>query len=154
MQSFIITLMLILPPTNEQQTIVGTVSRVVDGDTVHVISAGTDYTIRLAHIDAPESNQLYGSESTDYLTKLLNKKEVTVKITNKDFFGRHIGNIYLENQDINATIVRTGNAWFYSAFSSRKDLRDAQLQASKNKLGLWAEPVPPWEFRKKKRNEN
>ena len=41
--------------------------KVVDGDTVHVFYKDEVYKIRLTEIDAPERDQPYGSNTTEYL---------------------------------------------------------------------------------------
>jgi hypothetical protein len=49
----------------------GRVTRVSDGDTVHVrLNSGQKFKIRLAEIDAPESCQPYGTQSTRFLSNL------------------------------------------------------------------------------------
>ena len=42
--------------------IIGKVTKVVDGDTIHVLADNVRYKIRLASIDAPERNQPLGEK--------------------------------------------------------------------------------------------
>lgn len=47
--------------------------------------------------------------------------------------------------------LKDGFAWQYWRFDKSRALLDAQEKAKAAKRGLWAdaEPVPPWEFRRK-----
>ena len=47
------------------------IKKVVDGDTVHIYHKNEIYKVRLIEIDAPERNQPFGIDSTDYLKSLL-----------------------------------------------------------------------------------
>ena len=61
------------------------VTRVIDGDTVVVLATdGIHHKVRLAGIDAPERNQLYGRESTDYLQHRIGGGVVTVEYSKRD----------------------------------------------------------------------
>lgn len=66
-------------------------------------------------------------------------------------YGRIIGDVYLAHRWINEEMVAEGWAWHYVQYSDDKKLARAEKKARGMKLGLWAdaEPVPPWEFRKK-----
>ena len=140
--------------------LVGKVTRVSDGDTVWVTDAsGKKEKIRLDRIDAPESQQEYGSEATKALTRLVGNQKVRVEYEKRDQYGRILGIIYattngVANVDINLVMVATGNAWHYSYFDKTKAYADAEKAAREAKRGLWSKPRPvnPYEFRKK-RNE-
>ena len=47
-------------------------------------------------------------------------------------------------------LVENGLAWHYKYYSSDQVLAQAELDARKNKLGLWIDlaPVAPWDFRR------
>ena len=125
---------------------------VIDGDTVRF----SDEKIRLNGIDSPESNQKGGKEATAYLKKLLSETaSVKLKSHKKDRYGRTIADLYNKKQEsICLLMVKAGHAWHYKKYSDDKELAAAEVYARKNKLGLWQEanPTPPWEFRKLRRN--
>ena len=133
------------------------VIRVVDGDSVNVLRLPEkeELKLRLYGIDAPEWKQAYGKESKDALKVLLGpKREVSVKVLDKDRYGRLICELHLDNKDIsvNKWMVSKGNAWHYVKYAPDDiNLQQAEKNARKNKLGLWSleTPIPPWEFRKK-----
>ena len=123
------------------------IERVIDGDTV-VLSDGTH--IRLTCIDAPESDQEFGSVSAHQLRNLIEGKNVSIVTKGKTRDGRTLGTLYVGGVDINLEQVKRGNAWVYREYC--KDCRywDAEKEARDRKVGLWIEdnPTPPWEYRK------
>ena len=146
------------------KVIIGQCTRVIDGDTIHVVTGGNvRFKVRLERIDAPESDQPYGKEATDYLAKLIKGRTVRVEWVKKDRYGRILGIVYYDQpgnpnskpnrQDINLTMVSTGNAWHYSYFDQTPAYAAAESAAKEKKLGLWASDnvVSPYEWRKNKR---
>ena len=143
------------------------VLRVVDGDTIYVeVEAGKKFKVRLTGIDAPESNQPYGLASTYHLKKLLLNKLVLLKSKPKkgkpyslDRYKRVLAKIIFDGKDINLSQVLGGYAWHYKRYqkqqspSDRESYSQAELNAKKNKLGLWGEkkPIAPWKWRKIKK---
>ena len=98
-----IILLLICPILLFSQTFTAKVIRVVDGDSVNVlrISDKEELRLRLYGIDAPETKQPYGRESKDALKGLLGPNTViSVKVLNKDRYGRLICELHLDNKDI------------------------------------------------------
>ena len=56
--------------------------------------------------------------------------------------------------DVNLQLVKQGLTWWYRKYAPQdKELADAESDARVTKRGLWAdrEPVPPWDWRKGKR---
>ena len=149
------------------KVIIGKVTRVSDGDTIHVVTGGNEkYKVRLDRIDAPESDQPYGKESAACLSNLINGRTVRVEWVKKDQYGRILGIVYLDSikqsntsnnqtirQDVNLTMVATGNAWHYSYFDKTPAYATAEAAAKSKKLGLWAaeNPINPYEWRRNKR---
>ena len=149
------------------KVIIGKVTRVSDGDTIHVVTGGNEkYKVRLDRIDAPESDQPYGKESAAYLSNLINGRTVRVEWVKKDQYGRILGIVYLDSikqsntsnnqtirQDVNLTMVATGNAWHYSYFDETPAYATAEAAAKSKKVGLWAaeNPINPYEWRRNKR---
>lgn len=138
------------------QTLTGVVVSVHDGDTARISSGGTEYSIRLDSIDAPELAQPYGSTAQAALSNLIKDKNVTVAYSKSDQYGRIVGAIFTEScQYANLQQVATGMAWFYKAYqceisaSARLAFQQAQDNAVTNQLGLWAQtdPEAPWFFR-------
>ena len=126
------------------------VDRIIDGDTIVLMDRTR---IRLHGIDAPEKNQPYGSESTAALEKMVMQNVYLLEV-DVDRYGRVVGKLYHseEGYDINASLVCEGFAWWYERYAPKsKILKDCHSEAQQASRGLWgsAEPVPPWEWRRK-----
>ena len=86
----------------------GYVSRVIDGDTFETRTE----TIRIADIDAPESNTTAGKNATAYLKSLIEYKTVLLESKGKDYFGRTIATVWRQSDHLNIgnEMVRAGHA--------------------------------------------
>ncbi len=138
----------------------GKVVKVSDGDTIHVLDKnGLKHKIRFAGIDAPESKQAYGKDSQLYLSKLIERQNVTVQVIDVDRYGREVAVIWVGRQDINLTMVKAGLAWHYTAYTKHQSKDDynrytrAQTSAQNTRQGLWKQrkPLAPWDFRRQQR---
>jgi micrococcal nuclease len=95
-----------------------TVTRVVDGDTVHVLLDGNDVTVRLIGIDTPETVapgrpvECYGPEASRFTTERLTGKDVRLEFDRDliDPFGRTLAYVWLGGQLFNQTLVAQGFA--------------------------------------------
>lgn len=126
-----------------------TVIRVLDGDTIDVTN-GEKLRIRLANIDAPEKSQPYGMESKAVLSDKIANKVVSIDISTKDRYGRYIGTVYLNDENINRFMVSNGGAWVYRDYCSDKQMYALEMKARFAKSGLWQErdPLQPWVYRR------
>ena len=129
------------------------IKKIVDGDTVYVFHQGEVYKVRLIEIDAPERNQPYGRDSTDYLKFLLNEGRVDVDIFGTDRYGRKLGRLYWKGRDINREMVNAGYAWVYDDYVTDRSFYENQSKARELKKGFWKDSnsIPPWEWRKRKK---
>lgn len=139
-----------------------------DGDTLTCLTADKrQEKIRLRGIDAPEHKQPFGERSRQYLSDLAFGKPVTVHWTKRDRWGRIVGAVWVEpadcpgcghTLDTGAAQLSVGMAWWYRAYAKEQprqerhqyELEEAEAQA--RAAGLWhdADPVPPWDWRRKK----
>ena len=137
---------------------IGVISAVHDGDTITLQSEATTKKIRLAGIDAPELKQPYGIESRDALRQDILNQQVTVDTNKTDKYGRSVGKVSLNNEDINLKQVRRGLAWVYTDYIKELSAEDRELYKAAEKaandehIGLWQDeqPVAPWMYRKRK----
>tara|TARA_Y100000992_G_scaffold126201_1_gene82827 strand:- start:688 stop:1167 length:480 start_codon:yes stop_codon:yes gene_type:complete len=133
----------------------GTVTRVIDGDSVIVKGNDTLNKIRLRYIDAPELSQSYGMQSKKFLQNQLLDKLVLVYTEYNDRFGRQLADIYIHNDKesiyINAKMIKSGNAWVYKKYRSNSYLINLENHAKINNIGIWSmpEPLEPWVYRNK-----
>jgi endonuclease YncB( thermonuclease family) len=135
-------------PAAELNRFSAKVAGVTDGDTVDVLKPdGLTYSIRLAGIDAPESAQAFGSQSTQQLAGLISGKTVTLECENEWSYGRLICKIILPSgEDVCLDQVKAGMAWHYKQYQDEQGTTDHQAYASaecaamKSKIGLWSDP--------------
>lgn len=140
--------------------ITGKVVSVTDGDTIKVLdSQNKEHKIRLGGIDAPEKSQPYGRASQKNLASLIAGKQVTVQASKTDRYGRTIGKVLVDGNDVNLEQVRAGYAWWYRYYKSDQSPEDqrayetAEDSAKASQAGLWKDPNPinPYDWRKGKR---
>lgn len=142
---------------NSRKTYSGRVTRVYDGDTIHVTdSHGSKHKIRMAYIDAPEIKQAYGTRSRDNLKAAAYGRKVSVRVFETDRYQREVAQVSQGETDLNLMQVRDGAAWHYETYARKQqnklafaDYAAAQKQARRNKKGLWRNTAQaPWEFRR------
>ena len=134
-----------------KESIIGT-AKVIDGDTIHI----QKNKIRLHGIDSPEQKQKCtinkkkwncGKKATEFLKNLIKNKLVKCKIKDIDKYNRFIAICFVEEININKTIVRSGWGIAYRYYS--KDYVNEELIAKENKLGIWkGQFEEPYLFRK------
>jgi endonuclease YncB( thermonuclease family) len=146
-----------------RKTAPGTVVSVADGDTVTVLTdEQTERKVRLNGIDAPEHGQPFGEASKQHLSALVFGKVVQVEGHETDRYGRLVGVLLLNGQDVNLEQLKAGQAWYYReyerevALSRRPLYAAAEAAARQARRGLWQDPAPepPWDFRAEKRAAN
>lgn len=118
------------------------VSWVMDGDTVLLVPAdeGAPVKFRLQDIDAPEACQPGGEGSRDALIAWVLRRTVSVELKGHDSYGRQLGRLRLDEQDVGAEMVRSGWAWAYSTRTGRGPYAALQREAERARRGLFAAP--------------
>ena len=101
----------------------GFVNDVYDGDSIKVVFPihGNYYkwNLRLNGADSPEirtrdhQEKLKGFASRDALKEKIAKKHVILKLYDFDKYGRLLGDVYLEDENINEWLIKNGHAIVY-----------------------------------------
>ena len=134
----------------------GRVTKVDEGDVIWVTNASGRHQVRLERIDAPEIDQPFGQEATQFLSDLVLEKEVEVRWTGKDQRKRLLGIVFLKHDkgmvNVNLTMVKNGCAWcssgfrntvVCSSFDGTLVYQEAEKDARKNHRGLWKSEETP-----------
>jgi len=129
---------------------------VCDGDTLIVKGWLRKFKVRLAGMDAPEGDQAFGEESRDLLRRLVDKKMVSIRVIDKDHWGRYVAFVQYGHTNINIEMVKQGLAWAYKQYfynlstDERKAFISAENLARGRKIGLWSIGVAeePWKHRR------
>lgn len=144
-------------PNNTKQPDTGVykVVKIKDGDTLGLLTNDNQQvTVRLAEIDCPEKSQAFGQAAKKFTSDLCFGKEVKLIGNEHDRYGRTVAQVVLTNgTNINYALVKNGYAWQYKAYSKNPELTALEQQARESRLGLWqdANPTPPWDFRREKK---
>lgn len=120
------------------------VLRVKDGDSLVIQRYDVKRTseIRLVGIDAPELAQPWGIQSRSGLRRIVQGKDVTVEVTDRDRYGRLVGKVWQGRAYVNAAMTLSGNAWAFDRYLPDKAIRAGHNEAEKARRGLWSLPAP------------
>jgi micrococcal nuclease len=130
----------------------GRVTRVVDGDTIHVSMGGEDETVRYIGVDTPETVkpntpvQCYGKKASSYNHKLVDGERVRLRFDaeRRDRYGRLLAYVYRRRDGlfVNDALVRNGYATTLTIppnVAHEADFRVSQRRARDAQKGLWSE---------------
>jgi endonuclease YncB( thermonuclease family) len=139
-------------PGAQPAPLAGVVTRIVDGDTLHVTPAvGAPVTVRLRDIDAPEICQPHGPEARAALEQYALGQAVTMRVFGRDTHGRTIARVATTERDLSVRMVEEGHAWSVRTRFDRGPLVREERMAKALGRGLHASAghVFPWEFRQR-----
>jgi micrococcal nuclease len=143
------------------------VTKIIDGDTIHVMLAGSSNsieskpeTVRLYGINTPESRPRPGESSRDFVPQPFAKEasayleklcptgtDVTLLTHDRDRYGRLLAVVVLpDGRDANRLLIEAGFARAYFLRTSKKDslrleYESAQQRAQTKKFGLWTTSI-------------
>lgn len=129
------------------------VTKVTDGDTLHVMIEGNDEVVRLLGINTPETVdprrpvECFGKEASTRLKELAKGKIVKLEYDDsqslRDTYNRLLAYVYLEDgQMLNRKMIAEGYAYEYTymvPYRYQSEFRDLQRLAQSAKRGLWAD---------------
>jgi endonuclease YncB( thermonuclease family) len=114
-------------------------------------------TVRLAGIEAPESEQRCGAEDSRWrcsavaqtvLSRLVGGRRVECSVSGSDGAGRALGHCSVGRKDVGAELVRQGYVFSDGSFLAR--YAGEEYEAREAKAGLWSGSVErPGDFRAK-----
>ena len=130
----------------------GTVSAVVDGDTIKVVSRGFETPVRLIGIDTPESVKpntpvkCFGKEASKHTAELLPEGtpvRLVLDVEERDRYDRLLAYVYraADGDFVNLTIARDGyaqQATFPPNVAHVDEFRAAVADARGAGRGLWS----------------
>jgi micrococcal nuclease len=124
------------------------VTRIVDGDTIHVDLDGRDTTIRIIGIDTPEKDgpytdeECFGQEATSYTDRALAGREVELEfdIDRTDRYDRTLAYVWVGNELFDERILEDGYAVLLTVPPNVRyvdRLTQAQRAGREAGAGLW-----------------
>lgn len=120
------------------------VRSIIDGDTLTLVDGRQ---VRLAQVDAPESNECFGSQSTRGLQALAEGRIITLRQPSngpeKDRYGRTLAEVSVGGRSVNEQLVRDGAAEWYEQFEGEdadlaQRLRSSEREAKEAGRGVWS----------------
>jgi micrococcal nuclease len=131
----------------------GKILQIVDGDTVRVQpdAGGRPRKIRIEGIDAPEICQPGGRRARQALEARLLRRQVQVITRTTDDYGRGVGRITLDGDDVGRWMVAQGHAWSYRFRNNDGPYAAEQAQARRQRRGVFAQVTAerPRDFRQR-----
>jgi micrococcal nuclease len=132
-------------PDGQGPTVLGQVTRVIDGDTLVVAGQGR---VRLIGVDAPETNDprpdvlQVALDATAFARSMAVGQRVTLRFDQqlKDHYGRVLAYVYLpDGRLLNAELLQRGLATLYSreSFRHMTAFRAMEREARSNRRGIW-----------------
>ena len=127
-------------PNAERQ--VATVTKIVDGDTIHVEINGEEFKLRYIGMDAPEVGAYEAAAATAYNSELVMGQTVTLvkDVSETDRYGRLLRYVFVGDKFVNYELVRHGLAtagtWAPDT-ACDSTFQSAQQTAMANGVGLW-----------------
>ena len=137
------------PEAAEPVGMVGRVTRITDGDTIHVEIDGQDERVRYIGIDTPETEhsprgaQAFGAEAMEANRRLVENRTVrlVLDVEPRDRYGRLLAYVYLDETFVNAELVREGFAKQLTVPPNVRhadEFRRLEREAREAQRGLWA----------------
>lgn len=123
----------------------GTVTYVVDGDTLYVRPADSrkPISVRIDGIDAPEICQSGGVQAREELMMRVLGKRVLVQPKANDRYGRLVASIVMDNVDQGGRMVAAGQAWAFRFTAGLGPYAPNQRNAEAARLGVFSAEVWP-----------
>ena len=117
----------------------GRVVGVADGDTITVLQDNTQYKIRLHGIDCPENGQDFGKLAKTLTSSLTFGEVAEVEVYDTDRYGRSVGIVFFNKNNVNEQILANGFAWVYRKYCKASfcdDWLGLENAAKLGKVGL------------------
>ena len=133
------------------------VTKVVDGDTLHVTIGKTDEKIRILYVDtpekyggsklekdairagiSPEKEQELGKLASGYASRFFQKGDaVIVSSSKKDQYGRMLGTVNKNGVDYSKQIIADGYSCIYKKSPYPREFENILESAKARERGLW-----------------
>lgn len=127
---------------------VGTVSRIVDGDTIDVRIGNQTFRVRYIGVDTPEQGDYFYYQATEANRRLVEGKKVTLvkDVSEVDRYDRLLRYVFVGDVFVNYELVRQGYAYAYTYppdIACSEVFASAQQSAQISGAGLWR-PTPTY----------
>ena len=134
----------------------GSVAKVIDGDSLVIVSGNKKIEVRLYGVDAPEWDQPFSPEAKALVRQCVYGRKVLVQPEYFDSYKRLVAIVQYDDQILNGELVQAGLAWVYPHYCHKNicnSWKGMEKSAQKQKIGMWSStpPIPPWQWKRMKR---
>jgi micrococcal nuclease len=154
---FFLLIFLLTRSVSAAETFAGRVVGVIDGDTIRVAHDLKSVMVRLYGVDCPEIKQAGGKAARALVRRLAFGRVLLIESKGKDRYKRIIGRVYLlSGNTLSRELVKAGKCWWYRKYAPDDQyLEELEAEAKADKRGVWADtdPIPPWEWRRDRRQK-
>lgn len=157
---FLVSLVISTSAHSSSSSFTGRTIDVADGDTITVLNQNNESVkIRLAGIDCPEGSQINGDKAKQFTLSKVSGKRVRIQPETIDQYGRTVGIVLINGENLNEQIVSHGHGWVYRKYCTADYCNDwlkLEETARDARIGLWEDknPQPPWDWRAEHRSKN
>jgi micrococcal nuclease len=115
---------------------------ITDRDSISVMHSDKAEKIRLNGIDCPQRGQPFATRAKEFTSSLAFGKEVTLKLKDKDRYGRTAADVILpDRKSLNHELVKAGYAgWYRKDAPHDRELNWLEKFARGDRHGLWSGP--------------
>ena len=144
------------PTLSGATSTVGTypVSRIVDGDTIHILKDDKNVSVRFIGVDTPETVdprrpvECFGEAASAEVARLLDGKRVRIETDSSqgeyDAYGRLLAYVHIDDLFVNEHLIAEGFGYEYTyirPYAYQRAFQLAEARAAAEKKGLWAAGV-------------
>ncbi len=142
-------------PAFAKEPFFASVKKIIDGDSLLIISGNKTIEVRLYGVDCPEYNQPFSKDAKALARKRVYGKKILVKPQYYDSYKRMVAIVEYDDQTLNSELVGAGLAWVYPYYCRKeicKSWRNMEDSARIAKRGMWSTtpPIPPWKWKRMK----
>jgi micrococcal nuclease len=149
----LLVLLALALPASAQSPLAGTVTRIVDGDTIHVEVAGRLEKVRYIGVNTPEvhhprkGEEPGGRAAAAVNRELVSGRRVRLELDtqSRDGHGRLLAYVWVADTMVNAELVRRGYAQVMTVPPNVRHqslLLKLEREAREAGRGLWGDPAP------------
>ncbi len=136
----------------------GSVTKIIDGDSLVIVTNNRKIEVRLYGVDAPEWDQPFSKKAKAWVRQRIYGRRVLVQPEYFDSYKRMVAIVQYDDQTLNGELVQAGLAWVYPRYCRKKictSWKGLEQSAKRQKIGMWSStpPVPPWQWKRMKREK-